>query len=315
MRGAAQYEGKLLGMDIVTRGRSLRELTTWGVGGRCAMFAAPVSRAGIFYAFKEAKDAGYPVFVLGGGSNVLISDEDIKAMVIHTPCCEGIEALSESGGSVLLKVKAGTSTKDLLDFSVSNALTGVEFLTGIPGTAGGAVFGNAGSAGTGFAEVLQYLDTVTFDERELRFDNASLNWCYRSCPFERSENILITEVVLLLKRSDRAEVAKMTRYFASLRSGQPIGKKTAGCVFKNPPGDSAGRLLDSCSCKGMSVGGAVISDRHANFVENTGSASALDIYTLCELCRERVFESSGVKLEYEIKFFGAFPQKKIFKGS
>ena len=111
-----------------------------------------------------------------------------------------------------------------------------------------------------------------------------------------------------LKRGDIESIRSRVRHFASLKKGQPFGKKTAGCVFKNPFGTSAGKLLDSAGCKMMRVGDACVSPCHANFIENMGSASAHDIFSLGEKCRARVFDIYGVKLEYEICFFGSFPE-------
>lgn len=283
----------------------LKEANTWKVGGSCSLYAAPAASAGAKELLADRLRGGEPFYILGGGSNVLIQDGHLDALVLGTEGLAGFEA-EEKGGRVEITVGAGYPVKKLLEFAIRNRLSGFEFLTGIPGTLGGAIWGNAGAAGAGFAELVSWVDTIEADGSVRRRKGNELSWCYRSCPFEGTGTVLITEVRIAAERAEPDAIVDRIRFFSGLKKGQPIGKKTAGCIFKNPDGLAAGRLIDEAGCKGMRVGGAVVSGTHANFIENENNATARDIYELCEKCRELVLARRGVVLEYEIRFFGRF---------
>lgn len=207
---------------------------------------------------------------------------------------------------IRIEAGAGVPVRKLLELSVNEGYEGLEFLTGIPGTLGGALWGNAGAAGHGFNGLIKEADAVDWNGRSFKIGEESFKWGYRTCPVDKSTVALITSCVIYLNSAPKEVIFSNIKKFASLKKDQPLGKKTSGCVFKNPPGMSAGRLLDECGCKGISVGGAVVSNSHANFIENVGDASSQDIYELCELCREIVLKLCGVELEYEINFLGTF---------
>lgn len=279
-------------------------LNTWGCGGSCRWLAAPRDAGEAAQLIKKAADEGAGLYILGGGSNILVQDGFIDAGVISTRAMDEVEVRAAEGG-VRLEAAAGVPVKKLLALSLEKNLTGMEFLTGIPGTFGGALFGNAGAAGCSFAPLVEWAETISFDGSKKRWNSDELLWEYRACPWKEAA-LLVTKASLFLRSGRREDIIDNIRRFSALKKGQPIGAKTAGCVFKNPCGDSAGRLLDACGCKKLSVGAARVSPAHANFIENTGGASAADIYALSEICRKRVFEEYGIVLEYEIKFFGAF---------
>lgn len=246
-----------------------------------------------------------PFYILGGGSNVLIQDGYLDALVLATGQLEQLTA-AEKNGSVELEVQAGYPVKKLLAYTVSNNLGGCEFLTGIPGTLGGALWGNAGAVGAGFSDLVSEVETVEADGSIRIWNTSELNWKYRSCPFETGNTVLITRVRLAARPAEPGSIIEKIRFYANMKKGQPLGRKTAGCVFKNPEGFSAGRLIDMAGCKGMQIGGAIVSKSHANFIENEKNATASDIYELCEKCREHVLDIHGIRLEYEIHFFGEF---------
>ena len=285
----------------------LKDLNTWGVGGTCITYDLPRTAAEAVESVAEATRKGQSLFVIGGGSNVLISDVVVNAAVIHT---EGLNSIKpswkESDKTIRIEVGAGVSVKRLLALSINEGYEGLEFLTGIPGTLGGALWGNAGAAGNGFNGLIKEADAVDWNGRSIKICEELFKWRYRSCPVDESVVALITSCVISLKPAPKEVIFSKIKKFASLKKDQPLGKKTAGCVFKNPPGMSAGRILDECGCKGIRVGGAVVSNSHANFIENDGNASSQDIYELCELCRKIVLKLCGVNLEYEIIFLGTF---------
>lgn len=282
----------------------LQKLNTWGVGGSCALFAAPDSEAAAQRQLERCMRDGKTFYILGGGSNVLIQDGLLDAAVLHTANMDGFFA-EDGGESVRLTLGPGVPVKTMLEYALQNNFGGLEFLTGIPGTLGGALWGNAGAAGVGFSELIESIGTLETDGPKT-WRREDLLWEYRACPLNPKRTRMITSAVLVLKKRPADEILEKVRSFSELKKGQPLGRKTAGCVFKNPPGSSAGRLLDEAGCKGLSVGGATVSDRHANFIENTGRASARDIYTLSEMCRQRVLSQTGIHLEYEVRFFGTF---------
>ena len=285
----------------------LRDLNTWGVGGTCIRYDSPRTAEEAAESVAEVMIKGQSLFVIGGGSNVLISDGQIDAAVIHTEKLNSIKpSRKEFDKTIRIEAGAGVSVKKLLALSVNEGYEGLEFLTGIPGTLGGALWGNAGAAGYGFSGLIKEAYAVDWNGRSIKIGEEFFKWGYRTCPVDQKIVALITSCVISLNSAPKEVIFSKIKKFASLKKDQPLGKKTAGCVFKNPPGMSAGRLLDECGCKGIRVGGAVVSNSHANFIENNGDASSQDIYELCELCREIVLKLCGVDLEYEIIFLGTF---------
>lgn len=289
----------------IIRDCSLKELNTWGSGGRCLWLAAPGDADKASLMIRAAMDAGEKLYVLGGGSNVLVQDGVIEAGVIASSSMDSLEYAKE-GDLLTVYAGAGVQVKKLLALAVAMELDGLAFLAGIPGTLGGAISGNAGAAGESLAPLVERLETVTSSGEIVILEKNELKWRYRSAPWTSEPPVMVTKAVLRVPFGQKRNIIENIRHFSSLKKGQPLGAKTAGCVFKNPEGASAGRLLDLCSCKGLRVGGAVVSCRHANFIENIGNASSRDIYELAELCRKRVCDEFGTVLEYEIKFFGAF---------
>ncbi|HPX03501.1 MAG TPA: UDP-N-acetylmuramate dehydrogenase [Synergistaceae bacterium] len=291
----------------MTTDHPLRDLNTWGVGGTCSIFEAPATAEEARSAVAASSKRDLPLYVLGGGSNVLVSDGPIRAAVIHTGRLDLIKIRESSDGrSAEIEAGAGVPVKKLLSVAMSEGLGGLEFLTGIPGTLGGAIWGNAGADGAGFGGLVREASAIGRDGLEMKLSQSDFSWKYRTCPLDESRTALITSCVISLKRESRSDIFDRIKKYAAMKKGQPLGKKTAGCVFKNPEGTSAGLLLDRSGCKGMRVGGAVVSASHANFIENEGNATSRDIFELCELCRETVYRDHGVYLEYEIKFLGSF---------
>lgn len=285
----------------------MRSLNTWNVGGCCDFFTSPRSVNEAQEAIRFAAGNGSRLYVLGGGSNILVQDGLLAGIVMHTACLNGIDISALSDERIVLKVEAGFPVIRLLGLAIKNRWGGLEFLTGIPGSIGGALWGNTGADGHGFAPHVESIDVIDSHGKLNTLTATDLCWNYRQCPCTGMDAIFITSCTLVLKKNSEEMIFKRIRHFAELKKGQPLGKKTAGCVFKNPAdGISAGRLLDKAGCKGLRVGEAAVSESHANFIENQGNATALDIFSLGELCRELVYLRCGVRLEYEIHFFGDF---------
>lgn len=285
----------------------LRDLNTWQVGGNCAMYFAPRSFEEFRTSYIEASQCGNMVYVLGGGSNVLVCDGLLPAYVLHTEKLDSIKLNNNLlDDTVELDIEPGYPVIKLLELAINIGVGGLEFLVGIPGTVGGAIWGNAGASGVSFEPLIKHIETIDTDGNKNVITAENLTWKYRTCPIQEEDALVITKCSLLLHRKSKSQIFSDIRRFSELKKGQPLGRKTAGCVFKNPKGNSAGKLLDEVGCKGLRFGGAVVSSYHANFIENVDNATAQDIYNLSEECRNRVLLQFGVKLEYEIKFFGTF---------
>ncbi len=282
--------------------RPLAPLTTWGIGGVARLFLTPRNEAELAEAVLFLENEGERFHVLGGGSNLLINDGTIETPVLYTAALNKIHVTVESG-EISLACGSGMNLKKIFVLSLDEAWSGLEFLAGIPGTVGGALMGNAGTKEGAIAERVTSVRTIEADGVPHDWSGNDLDWGYRRSPFSGGASV-ITSAVFSLKQSERGQVLERVNRVLSMRKSQPCGVKTAGCVFKNPQGESAGRLLDRAGCKGLSVGGAVVSGQHANFFENRGNATAKDMTELTRMCGKRVYDTFGVELELEIKTMG-----------
>jgi UDP-N-acetylmuramate dehydrogenase len=254
-------------------------------------------------AVKWALDNAAAFYVIGGGSNVLISDGAVDTPVIVTTGLSGIN-VRIAGEDVYLDCLAGTQLKSVLSISVRNGWSGLECAAGIPGTVGGAVAGNVGTSSGHIGAAVGRITTIEGDGEAAEWDGSGVEWGYRRCSLFTGARRIAYKVTFKLRATGRHEVAGAMRSAMSGRKSQPVTARTAGCVFKNPEGDSAGRLLDASGCKGMTFGGARVSRTHANFIENFENCSALDILTLAAECRKRVRDAFGTTLDFEIKTLG-----------
>ncbi len=274
----------------------LGPLTSYRCGGEAEYFARAEDAAELTDLLRFAAERSLPVRVLGRGTNVLVSDAGVDGLVLSLG--EGFRRIEHDGG--LVKAGAGVSMGMLVRFAVTNGLGGLAPLAGIPGTLGGALAGNAGSGGVEIGALVKRV-TVVSPEGEVRELSAG------ECGFGYRRSSLggvVVSALLRLRPSDAETEAASARAAVLDRRRFPRGR-TAGSVFKNPPGCSAAALLDAAGLKGASVGGAVVSNRHANFII-CRSESADDVARLMAVCRRAVFERFGVLLEPEIRLWG-FP--------
>ena len=281
----------------------LARYTTWGVGGNAEVFFTPCGQDELSEAVVRARENSVDFFVLGGGSNVLIADGVIETPVILTKGMSGI-VVQVFGDEVFLDCFAGTPLKKVISLCVRNGWSGLEYAAGIPGTVGGAVAGNAGTSSGYIGQAVLRIVTVEADGSVMEWNGHEIDWAYRSCPLFEGNGRIACNVTFALRVSEKKSIAETMKLVIEERKTQPISSRTAGCVFKNPPGDSAGRLLDASGCKGMTVGGARVSEIHANFIENYENCKALDILYLAASCRRRVRETFGTALDFEIKTLG-----------
>lgn len=304
LAGVAEALEGLLG------GRLAREVPLgprvgYRVGGPAALLATCHTEAEVQECCARAAAHDVPVFVLGRGSNLLVRDGGVRALVLML---EGDLARLEwldrfEDGATRLRVGAGMTTGALVRELTKNALGGGEFLALIPGTMGGAVRMNAGAHGGEMSRLLESVRVIV-PGGELEERAASgLGLAYRTSNLSPEE--IVTSMVLRFGAADADESSKLIREHAEYRRRtQPIGEPNAGSVFKNPAGDYAGRLLEQAGMKGVQVGGAKVSEKHANWIVTSENASAADVEALIEQMQRAVAEKFNVRLELEIKIVG-----------
>jgi len=275
--------------------------TSLRVGGPADLFAAPSDEESLMVALRFAREAGLPCFVLGGGTNLLVSDDGFRGLVVHTAGALGGLRVEEDGR---LSAGAGCPLAAAVRRASDEGLSGLEFATGIPGTVGGAVAMNAGAHGGSMEDVLVEVRAAEPGRAASRVPASSLGLAYRRSSVEE-RGLVVLEAVLALSPDDPDEVRRRCSANVERRRGtQPI-EPSAGSVFRNPPsGPAAGELIERAGLKGLRVGGAEVSRVHANFVINRGGATARDVLALVTHVQERVDAMFGIMLEPEIRFLG-----------
>lgn len=270
--------------------------TTYHLGGEAAAFVEPQSVEDLASMLRCLTHGHAPYLMLGGGSNVLFADEGYQGVVIRLG--RAFQGIHIEGDRV--RVKAGTKLVTVLSQSRQANLGGVEFFAGIPGTIGGAVVGNAGAKKAWIGPTVEELTIVTPRGEVKHLKKSEYEYSYRTSSLKFTGDVLV-EVVLKLKKEPKAEIEKKVKeYFEVRRGKQPRVEKNAGSVFKNPEGNFAGRLTQSVGLKGFKVGGAQVSDIHANFIINDGTATAHDVAAVMREIQKRVYEEYQIKLEPEI---------------
>ncbi|HLT57524.1 MAG TPA: UDP-N-acetylmuramate dehydrogenase [Limnochordales bacterium] len=279
----------------------LRRHTSFRIGGPADLFVVPRSVEDVAAVQELAARAGIPVTVIGGGSNLLVADEGVRGVVMRIG--RGLDRVVWDGPRVM--VEAGAPLPRLAKEAAQRGFSGLEFAGGIPGTVGGALVMNAGAHDGCMAYVVRRVLAVGAAGDLVELDGEEMEFTYRSSRLQREQGLVAVQAELVLAPGDPEEVrAKMRAYLERRRRTQPLGTKNAGSIFKNPPGDFAGRLLELAGCKGMAVGDAVVSPLHANFIINRGAATAADVRRLIDRMRSRVQQEFGVELELEVGLLG-----------
>ncbi len=293
---------KNIGGDALEFDCPMKEYTTFRVGGKAETLYRPTDLAELQRMMSFLDKENIPCLVVGKGSNLLVRNGGLKGVVIVLRGKLSELAMVEEGDNGIL-VGGGLTNSKLLQYCAQKGLGGLEFLAGIPGTVGGAVAMNAGAWGNEIGQRVRGIETVTREGSIAKFNHSQLQFHYRklSLPI----GTVITKAIFDINRETSEVVAKRVKdYLERRRSIQPLDYPSAGSVFKNPPNQFAGRLIERAGLKGEKVGGAMISDKHANFIVNTGGAKASDILALMDLARNRVREQTGIELEPEIRVLG-----------
>jgi len=287
----------------------LANYTTFKIGGPASYFYQAKTVKDLVKAIRLAKKKRLSFFVLGQGSNILISDKGFDGLIIKIE----INKLIINNNRII--TGAGVLLNDLVNKSIKKGLTGLEWAIGIPGTIGGAVRGNAGAFNHSISDIVKKVKTLKSSKLEFKVYNPkSIKFGYRDSIFKKNNEIIL-EIELELKKGDKKMSQELTKKYLSHRSQRQPKLSSAGCVFKNPtpgqaqPGEnlsikSAGWLIEQCGLKGKRIGNAEISEKHANFIVNLGNAKAKDVKRLINLCKEKVKERFGMQLEEEIEYLG-----------
>ncbi len=274
--------------------------TSFKTGGNAAVFVPIDSEDKLGRVLSVCKEEGKDVFILGKGSNLLVSDNGIRdRVVIHISTDFADMKLIDD---TTIEVSAGASLASLCKFALANSLTGLEFAYGIPGSCGGAAYMNAGAYGGEMKDVVVRVNHIDKDGNRGFFSGDDLKFAYRKSAYTDS-GLVITSLVLKLEKGNKDEIeATMTETMAKRVEKQPLEYPSAGSVFKRPEGYFAGALIEQSGLKGTRVGGAMVSEKHAGFIINYDNATTTDVIDLIRHCQKTVYDKFGVNLETEIKF-------------
>jgi len=310
MSAAEAFDAIRLGTEIqrrigvkTSRDEPLARFTTMRVGGPADLFAEVHNAFELRGIVRLARGRGAPYFVMGRGSDLVVSDAGIRGLVVHVRA----QGLSVEGDRIV--AEAGVPMARIATEAHRAGLTGLEFALAIPGSIGGAVWANAGAHASDVAAVIETADIVTAGGVAARLPATELGLAYRESRFKHPAADGLPEVVVAaafrLTPEDPAIIReRLDDVRRWRRAHQPLGIPSAGSVFRNPPGDSAGRLIEAAGLKGRRIGGAVVSEMHANWILNDRKGSAADVRGLCELVRYEVLRRTGIELASEVEFVG-----------
>jgi UDP-N-acetylmuramate dehydrogenase len=279
----------------------MRNHTTWRIGGPADRLVQPESTEELQQAIQEAQEAGEPYYVIGGGSNLLVSDEGIAGTVIQLG--GSLTGLQISENSII--AEAGVPLPFLARKAAEHGLSGLEFAAGIPGSVGGAVVMNAGAYQGQISNVIELVTCCDASGQLITLHAEDCGFAYRNSRFKNNRELVIVSVKMNLQPGRKEDILEqMQKNTASRNAKQPVEYPNAGSIFKNPPGDAAGRLIELIGAKGWRQGDAEVSEKHSNFIVNTGSASCQDVLQLVDRVKQAVYQKTGVLLEEEILFLG-----------
>ena len=280
---------------------SMARYTTFRVGGPADVLVNIANPEEISVALRAARHAGVPVTLIGNGSNLLVRDGGIRGLVMRIAGdCAGI---TRDGNT--LHIQAGASLSAAAQFALNEGLAGLAEMAGIPGTIGGGVIMNAGAYGGELSQVVTRVDAVAVaDGRPVVFEGPDLGFGYRHSAM-MDAGVIVASVTMQLTPGDPDSIrTRMNELAQARRDKQPLNYPSAGSTFKRPQGMFAAKLIDDCGLRGLRIGDAQVSEKHAGFVVNLGSATASDVLALMDEIKRRVFEATGVTLEPEVRILG-----------
>jgi UDP-N-acetylmuramate dehydrogenase len=281
----------------VTFGAALGAFTSFKIGGPADVLVLPADVEDVRRLVVQAQAADLPLFVVGG-TNLLIRDGGIRGIVVSLSKLRGI---SEEPGAIVY-AEGGVGMPTLIGYAIRRSLAGMEWAAGIPGTVGGCLVMNAGTRLGEMKDAVKAVRLVTLNGDVRDLPAASIRFQYRRARLPKG---IVVGVWLQLRPGVRSEIARIVKDYLHYRKDtQPLAMPSAGCVFKNPPADSAGRLLEAAGMKGMRVGDAEVSTKHGNFIVNRGRATAAEVIDLIGKIRRTIRQKAGVRLDLELKIVG-----------
>ncbi len=297
-----KLRGVMSDASEVKTGEPLSGYTTFRTGGPADILAEPASEADLAAVMKVLREENVPYIALGNGSNVLVKDEGYRGVVIIIG--EGLGGVEVDEENAVVKAGAGVMLGEVARAAARASLSGLEFASGIPGSLGGGVFMNAGAYGGEMSQVVTQVRALMPDGFVREFVADEFDFGYRHSVFAENGGIILS-VVMQLEKGDAAQINETMKDLNRRRvEKQPLNYPSAGSTFKRPEGYFAGKLIQDAGCKGLSVGGALVSQKHSGFIVNKGGASSQDILDLIKLVQLRVKEEFGVELETEVRIIG-----------
>lgn len=279
---------------------SMASHTTFRIGGLADCFVQLENTEQLIKVQKYLSQVGVPFFILGNGSNLLVSDAGFRGVILQIG--PKMNRVTVEGNVIV--AQAGASMAQIARTAMEHELTGMEFASGIPGTIGGGVVMNAGAYGGELSQIVTQVNVVNNEGEIMELDNETMEFGYRTSTI-RNNPFTVTEVILRLEKGDRRQIReRMEELAAKRREKQPLEYPSAGSTFKRPAGHYAGQLIMEAGLRGFQCGGAKVSDKHCGFVINTGNATAEDVRKLIREVQARVKDQFNVDLETEVLFLG-----------
>jgi len=281
--------------------------TSFRIGGPADALVTPADRQDLITLLREVRAKGLAAVVIGSGTNLLVRDGGFRGVAISLKRLDAVEVAREyrslGGSFAVIAAGAGAQLARVMNFAVERGLTGLEFAAGIPGTVGGAVCMNAGTAQGEIGDVIESVTLLSPEGDMVTRRRDEMGFGYRTATVPPGHIVLDARIIL--RHEDEAKIrANVKRLLDERKERQPWGLPNAGSVFKNPLDEAAGKLIESAGMKGATSGGAQVSEKHANFIVNRGNATAADVLALMERVRRKVLEQHGVRLEPEITIIG-----------
>ncbi len=285
----------------IKKNEPMRNHTTWRIGGPAELLMQPESVEELRQALQEAKERQKPFYIIGSGSNLLVADEGLTGTVIKLG--GSLRGLQVAGRTII--AEAGVPLPFLARKAAEYGLSGLEFAAGIPGTIGGAVVMNAGAYQSRMSDIVTEVTCCNVAGELLTLPAVQCGFSYRNSRFKQQRDLVIISVKMELKMGKKEEIlAQMQKNTTARSAKQPVEYPSAGSIFKNPPQDAAGRLVELVGAKGWRQGDAMVSEKHSNFIINTGAATCEDVLQLIKKVKQAVWDKTGVLLEEEILLLG-----------
>lgn len=288
-----------LGIGKTEKNVQLSKHTTYKTGGKAKLIAYPKNTNSLIKLLKYLQNNNIKYTILGNGSNVLFSDNPYDGVIIKLNEFDELKFINKTK----LKVGAGYSLMKLSLLTAKKGLTGLEFASGIPGTIGGAVYMNAGAYKSDMGYVVEQVKVLTPDFKVISLENRELNFHYRTSFFKKHKNYICLQATIKLKKGTKEAIEEVIKERRTRRlESQPLQYPSAGSVFRNPTDNYAGKLIEDIGLKGKQIGGAKVSEKHANFIINYNKATSSDIKKLIDLVHDQVKEKYDIDLKVEQEF-------------